>query len=328
MKNKDYNSVYEKQYNKYLNKFIKEIERLYRQSKKEGDAENFAYNYCVSTLSKKSEGLKIVNYPFQRIYSKFKERGSLVQENNLNRLFDKHIIPLCRELNIKAKTGFFDDILDEFAIIEASKQIISWFSSWSPVYKMMFILNDFSKFKIIRNSKFYENSETFIFYYKKLYPSSYLKEMKEGENSNFQKNNAINFQVLEKKKINIEHLYKQSDYSFIDKDLTSLEDFKNVLFKSSIEHSSKIYFEKYFETQQIAFLLKQLEKYFANLNQTTIGKSSLFYIINNKSEQQILTRENLASSYKSMNEKSKAFSPSNKKKIKYIEDMLTEVQLN
>jgi len=325
MKEKDYNSIYEKLYKKYLEKYIKETEALYINIKKEGDTENYAYNTCSSALTKKRNGLKILNHPYDRLYSIFNNRCSLVQENNLNRLYTKHIIPRCEELNIEIKSQGLDKIIEEFAISEASKQVISWFSNWSAIYKMMFELNDFSEFEIIRNCNFQEGSEIFKKYHKKVYPNSYLQE----ENDNKKRiSQDFNFGILDESKINISNLYNKINARFFNKDLTRLEDFENVLFNNWKTHSSKIYFKEYFETQQIAYLLKKLEKHFSNLNQTTIGNSLLFYIKNDENNYLVLTRENLASSFKSMNEKSASFYSSNIVKINNLNKILTKAQLD
>lgn len=280
MKEKDYNSIYEKLYKKYLEKYIKETESLYLKIKKEGDAENYAYNACISSLTKKRNGLKILTHPYDKLYSIFNDRASLVQENDLNRLYIKHIIPRCEELNIEIKSGGFDKIIEEFAISEASKQVTSWFSNWSVIYKMMFELNDFSEFKIIRNCNFHEKSEIFIKYHKILYKT----ESNESPSIN------INFKIRDKFRVVIKNLYDNFKEDFINSERTSKDDFINVFYKNSNEHNSEIHF--FCKTQEIALLLRKIEFAFENLSFTTIGKSKKLFSDGNKP----LTRTNLSNS--------------------------------
>lgn len=284
MKEKDYNSIYEKLFEKYLEKYINEIESLFKHSKKEGDTENFAYNSCISTLTKKRNGLKILIHPYDKLYSIFNDRGSLVQENNLNRLYIKHIIPLCEELNIEIKDGVFENILEEFVIAEASSRVYSWFSNWATVYKMMFDLDDFSEFKIFRNCNFHEGSEIFIKYHKKKHPRYYLNindkkgndfaDVDESKQSEHKGNSVKNFNLIEDYKKDFKIMYEDFTEYYIDEKKTTKEDYENVLFENFNEHKSFITFSC--SPQEAALILFKLMGFFTDLTYTNIGNSKVF----------------------------------------------------
>ena len=125
MKEKDFNLIYENLYNKYLEQYIKEIENLYKKANEDSDAEKFAYNSCLKTLEEKRNNLKIVSHPFDKLYSIFSDRGSLVQDGNLNRLYIKFIQPECKKMKIEIGHDLFIDLLNEFAISISSKQVYS-----------------------------------------------------------------------------------------------------------------------------------------------------------------------------------------------------------
>ncbi|WP_372745220.1 hypothetical protein [Lutibacter sp.] len=271
MKEKDFTLLYETTYNTYLDQYIDEIENFYKIANKEGDAQNYAYNSCLNLLENKRKGLKIGLEPFASIYAIYKNRASKVRNNNLNILYTKHIKPLEDKLGLEINNELYEYLLEEFAISEASNRVYSWFSNWHTVYKMMFELNDFSDFKIIRNSSFSEASDIFKKYHEKLYPICYVNKGKEGE---VQKNKINNFNQVEGYEDEIKTLYGDFIEYYINGATTSYDDYVNVFFKNWDEHNSLINFSC--STQEASLLLFKLMNFFSDLTYTNIGKSKVF----------------------------------------------------
>jgi len=314
MNEKDYNLIYEKNYNKYLEKYIKEIEYLYKISKKEGDAENFAYNTCLSTLAKKKNGLKVFTHPYDKLYSKFNNRGSLVQENNMNRLCINHIIPLGKELKISLNASAFDKILEEFAIMEASKRVSSWFCNWSPVYELMFKLNDFSEFEIIRNCNSHERSELFNKYHKKLYPENYENEniQLEIEKRKYWKD-INNFGLKKEYQSKIEDVFNFCIKKAIIDVKAPYNSFEDIFTKNWDSHKLNLRFNN---NQEFSLLVSKIRFVFENFNDVAIGSSKLF-----KSGKGIpISRDNLVSSRK-------VFKDSDKLSLEEIPKKLNDKQI-
>ncbi|UMB52965.1 hypothetical protein MKD41_11540 [Lutibacter sp. A64] len=315
MKEKDFKLIYEDLYKKYIDAFIKEVEDLYKNCKEEGDAETFAYNDCKRLLNEKTIDLKIKRNSLSSIYRKFENRYSLIQNNNLNRLYIKHILPECKKFKIKMNEELYENLLNELAILDASKRVSSWFSCWYNVYKMMFELNDFSEFKIIRNCNYSESSDIFKKYHRQIYPSSYIIEEKIERNlqnkkstSDGIKDEVKNFNLIEYYKKDFRLMYEDFIEYYIDGNKTSFEDYENVLFKNHNEHKSFITFSC--SPQEAALLLFKLMEFFTDLTYTNIGKSKVF---KNKSGK-IITSTNYGKRVAPFNPKSRNLSLSAKQK--------------
>jgi hypothetical protein len=265
MEEKYFITIYEGFYNKYLEQYIKEVEDSYKNFNKDGDAEIFAFNSCLTLLSNKTVDLKINSTPYDSIYSKFKDRDSLVQNNNLNRLYINHISPLCESLKIEMSNDIYENIIEEFAISDSSTKVYSWFNNWHPIYKMMFKLNDFSEFKLFRNCNYSEGLDFFKKYHKRLYPETYLKK----------EDKKRDFKIREEYKKCFENLWFPILGDYISEDLTSLEDFKNVFFKNWKSHDSRIYFSC--SPEEASYFLHRLKFAFEQLSFASIHRSRLFY---------------------------------------------------
>ncbi len=285
MEEKDFKLIYEDLYKIYIDTFIKEVEDLYKNCKEEGDAETFAYNDCKRLLNEKTIDLKIKRNSLSSIYRKFKNRYSLVQNNNLNRLYVKHILPECKKFKIEMNEELYENLLNELAILDASKRVSSWFSCWYNVYKMMFELNDFSEFKIIRNCNYSESSDIFKKYHRKIYPSSYIIEEKielnkeEVKSSNIEidfidtshfNNNEDHIvgdkKVNDNEKFELKEKYRSKDalrkiYNVLIlthlEDNTSFNHFYEVFTKPWNNHKSNIYFSC--TTQEVSYLISELQ---------------------------------------------------------------------
>jgi len=265
MKEKDFKTIYEGFYKKHLEQFIKEVEVLYKNFNKGGDAENFAFNSCLKLLSNKTADLKINSSPYDSIYIKFKNRDSLVKNNNLNKLYSNHILLLCESLEIEMNFNIYENLIEEFAISDASNMVYSWFSNWHPIYKMMFKLNDFSEFKLFRNCNYSEELDFFKKYHKRLYPKVYLKK----------EDKKCDFKLKEEFKKCIENLWSPMTDGYINEDLTPFEDFKKVFFKNWKSHESRIYFSC--SPEEASYLLYRLKFAFEQLSFASIQRSELFY---------------------------------------------------
>lgn len=285
MEEKDFKIIYDNFYNEYIDRYIIEVEDLYKKNNIEGDAENEAYSSCENILSKKRESLKINVAPYGTIYSIFKIRDSKVRNNDMNRLYSEHILPKCQKLNIEMNENLFEDLLNEFAVSDASIKVYSWFYKWSKLYKMMFELNDFSEFTLFRNCDHTENHSLFIKYHKRLYPSDYLinedalgnavVEVEETiqNKDDITEKEAKNFKIIEEHEPSLGMLYNDLKVYFIDSKKTSEQDFINVLSLGWDDHNSKIIFKC--TTQLAAFVLRGLEFMFDNLSFDTVFNSKL-----------------------------------------------------
>jgi len=262
MKGKDFKIIYEKLYENYINQFISEVEKLYKEINLEGGSEIYAYNTCCTFLSNKNEKLNLHNNELSAVYSIYHKRSSYVRDNNLNLLYSKHIIPLCQSLNIEMSEALFETLLNKYAISDASNIVNSWYTNWSTIYGMMFELNDFSEFKIIRNSSFSENSEIFKKYQKKLNPNRIVLDEKKD------------FKLRDEYKDCIEKLYSPMTEKYISENLSSFEDFTNVFFKNWKSHNSKVYFSC--TPEEASYFLFKLKFAFEKLSFASISRSELF----------------------------------------------------
>ncbi|MBG7631277.1 MAG: hypothetical protein IZT56_12715 [Bacteroidetes bacterium] len=260
MQEKDYHSIYENFFNQFIDEYINEMEGIYKSSLEEGDAQRLAHDRCITIVSEKRIGLKIIDHPYSKLHSIFRRRNKLVQETNPNRLYTKHIISACEEWKIEFDEDAIENYTKEFAILEASQLLINRYVHWSILYEMMFDLKDFTEFKIIKNVNFPEESEIFKEYQKSLKPSLNLNE---------------NFKVIEHFKSCIENLWLPMTGKYINEDLTSFEDFKKVFFENWKSHNSKIYFSC--NPEEASYFLFKLKFVFKVLSFASIHRSGLFY---------------------------------------------------
>lgn len=272
MKERDYKIIYERFYSEYLEEYIKEIENSYKKSHDEGDAELCAFNSCCKLLSNKTIDLRINKKPYNSIYSEFKNRESLVRDNNLNRLYTKFILPLCESLEIEMNNDIYEGIIIEFAISEASTRVRSWFGAWHTVYQMMFNLNDFSEFELIRNCSYSEGSEIFKKYHKKLSPNSCAVEEfgKEG----FDKKQVNNFGILERYKGLFLNLYSALSDDFFDEEDVSFDIFKSVFTEEWGD--DEYVFKVKCENEVFKVFIEEFSFAFENFSKANFGKSKLF----------------------------------------------------
>ncbi len=271
MKEKDYHSIYEKCFNQYIDEYINEIENIYKSSLEEGDSHNFAYQSCLSILSKNKIRETIYSHPYSELYSIFKNRSNLVQDTHPNRLYTKHFIPACEKMEIELNEGVLENFIEKIAIFEASQTLRSWYSNWSTVYGMMFELKDLSEFEIIRNANYSEGSEIFKKYQKRRYPSSCNYKEKVVEKTN----QLCSFKIKDHFKLELILLYNDLTLHFINSKKTPLEDFIKVFGENWEDNSNSIVQFKC-TTQLAAYMLRKLEVLFDELTYTNISDLKKF----------------------------------------------------
>jgi len=345
MENK-FSKLYSKVYQDISNKLEIEIKDFMIKQKLKHKYLNKTHNLILErlTISNSNEFYLLSEKALSTILNIYKKKHSEYELNYVHLIFNDMFEEFKLTTGIKSNFSF-NNLICELAEIDATNDAYRLFRNSSRISDLMYENNNFDKFSLRKISGNIELDEVFKeqrwIKIDRETPGKYKsqKEFELKEQNNFVDYNKStlgdatqngiegNFEILEEKKSKISNLYKLFYNRFINKGMTSLNDFENVLFKNWLSHSSRIVFKEYFGTQNIAYLLKKLEKHFKNLNQTTIGNSLLFYLVNDKKEIQVITRENLASSFKSMNEKSKSFATSNKSKIDNINNLLTKSQL-
>lgn len=306
MNNISYSELFDKEFEKVFQKHENEIEKILKSNKKQGRRFGSFYNTILSELETQEYRTYYIatSKLFDNLIDLYKRRNSIYEKGFEHLIFENELLSLFNKIEKIKKEYNFIEFIKELATVEAISDVYSRFRHNSKIYEMMYNLNRLESFVLLRPT---ENIEKTPFFNVQLYETRNLEnpdrykdfnDFKEKEaiasnfinntlsfiepprnsDNNVKKNITGNFDIYNhriKFDLNSRQLYDSLCLNHIDSKKTSHEDFKNVLVKDWDKHSSKIHFKS--KTQATAFLLRNLEFLFGNLNFTQIGKSRLFY---------------------------------------------------
>lgn len=178
----NYQNDYEYFYTKYYSRIELTIKEYLIQSKIDKITFGLACvninNYLNTTLPQKRR--EVVNFKeLKRLFELFNGRYSDYEDDQINLIFSKQIVPLYGELQPFEKPENYNisKLLQNFAFLNAIKEISRLFHNHNQLFEMHYKLNNFCGFVIreYRNVSI-ENTDIYISLAKELYPDNYIQD--------------------------------------------------------------------------------------------------------------------------------------------------------
>ncbi len=178
----DYQNDYEYFYGKYYSGIEFKIKEYLVQCKSDKISFGLAcadIKDCLSNIlpEKRNEVTKFKE--LKKLYELFNNRYSYFEADEINLIFSKKIVPLYNEIKAseKPKNYSISKLLQNFAFLNAVKEISRLFQNQNRLFEMHYMLNDFNDFTIKENRGIsLENTDVYISLAKVLYPDNYTQD--------------------------------------------------------------------------------------------------------------------------------------------------------
>lgn len=167
----DYNQLYINSYSKVFQERECFIYNVLFEAKKIAQS----YNYTSNELLKKFHEYEVENFkylkkdPYLEIYNLFNKRFNIYDEDRINNIVNLKIIPFLENSKVKMPKTL-NMIISEIAKFDALSETSRILSNNYSLYKLIYDLNSFSKFKLISYNSTIENVPLFKKLNNKLYP--------------------------------------------------------------------------------------------------------------------------------------------------------------
>jgi len=180
----DYKELYDNAFNATFQERECFFKNKFVQAKNEGQTFNHTYN----ELLRKSSEYVNTNYgylkqdPYLDMFNLFNKKFSIYENDQINKIVTVKIIPLLEKSNIILPKTFIE-LVCEIAKFDAYAETSRIMANNFSLYKLMFDLNDFSKFKLISYNSRIENVPLFEKLHSKLYPLAKPRKSKPSKDS-------------------------------------------------------------------------------------------------------------------------------------------------
>ena len=167
----DYKQLYAISYETYFSTAEQLVGDELKTFKKEG----FTFNYTYNEMHKKMyDRIHKLTGCFKTkevapYFKLFNDRYGIFQENPIDNIIEKRIIPLLKKNNELDKIDLSQFVYD-IAKLNAAKEAARLFQNNNKLFEHMFELNDFRKFELIEYRGHLEQVPLFIKLNNKLYP--------------------------------------------------------------------------------------------------------------------------------------------------------------
>lgn len=194
----DHNQLYETNYKQYFSFAEQFIKAKCIKYKNEGYSFNHTYNEIQKNGSDycKLINAKLQSDQFAQYASLFNKRYQIFEENHIINIIEKKIKPLLKK-NKQFKKEVIDQLIYNQAKYDALKSALRIFSKYSRLYDLMFILNSFNKFELVKYGCQVENVPLFKKLIEKVYPTPKVSKAKIS-NSSDQTDDYLNVEDVAK----------------------------------------------------------------------------------------------------------------------------------
>ncbi len=178
----NYQNDYEYYYSKYYSKTEFKVKQHLIKSKTDKINFGLIFNkiseYLGTTLPDKK--IEVSNFKeIKGLFYLFNNRHSYFEDDQINLIFSKQIVPLYNEIQSSEKPVDYNisKMVQDFALLKAVSEISRLFQNHSRLFEMHYKLNNFNDFAIKEYGNIsFENTDVYVSLAKELYPDNYIKD--------------------------------------------------------------------------------------------------------------------------------------------------------